>query len=137
MVAACRCGQAGAGFWQTMPMPPAISYQIELSAPERAALLALMRPTGQARMLLRARIVLAAAAGASNAGTARDLAVCEDTVRKWRHRYARDRLAGRADAHRPGRPRRFSAVLTGPTQVRPQTGQLSARLPKAPGGRHV
>jgi hypothetical protein len=109
-----RAGRCG--FWQNMPMPPATPYQIELSAPERAALLALMRPTGQARMLLRARIVLTAAAGASNAGTARDLAVCEDTVRKWRHRYARDRLAGLADAHRPGRPRRFSAVLTGPTK---------------------
>ena len=32
-----------------------------------------------ARLVLRARIVLAAADGASNAGIARDLAVCEDT----------------------------------------------------------
>jgi DNA-binding NarL/FixJ family response regulator len=37
-------------------------------------------------MLLRARIVLAAADGASNAGIARDLAVCEDTVGEWRSR---------------------------------------------------
>ena len=37
---------------------------------------------------------MAAADGASNAGIARDLAVCEDTVRKWRSRYAQGRLAG-------------------------------------------
>jgi transposase-like protein len=98
------------GFWQNMPMPPASPYRIELTVDERAALVALVRPTGQARMLFRARIVLAAADGASNAGIARDLAVCQDTVRKWRRRYARDRLAGLADAHRSGRPRRFTPV---------------------------
>jgi transposase-like protein len=69
-----------------------------LSVDERVALLALIRPSGQVRMPLRARIVLAAAAGGSNAGVARDLAVCADTVREWRGRYARDRLAGLADA---------------------------------------
>jgi transposase len=81
-----------------------------LSIDERTALLALIRPTGQARMLLRAQIVLACAGGASNAGVARDLRVCVDTVRKWRRRYARQRLAGLVDVRRPGRPRRFTAV---------------------------
>jgi transposase len=104
-------------------MPPCSPYRIELSAQERAALVALIRPTGQARMLLRARIVLAAADGANNAGIARDLAVCEDTVRKWRCRYARDRLPGLADAHRPGRPRRFSAVQ------RAQVTAIACELP--------
>jgi transposase len=98
-----------------------------LSIDERAALLALIRPTGQARMLLRARIVVAAADGANNAGIARDLAVCADTVRKWPGRYARDRLAGLADAHRPGRPRRFSAVQ------RAQLTAIACELPATRG----
>ena len=120
-----RAGRSG--FWQNMPMPPASPYQIELSAQERAALMALIRPTGQARMLLRARIVLAAADRASNAAIARDLAVCEDTVRKWRRRYARDRLAGLADARRSGRPRRFSAVQ------RAQVTAIACELPATRG----
>lgn len=98
-----------------------------LSTGERAALVALIRPTVQARMLLRARIVLAAADGASNAGIARDLAVCEDTVRKWHSRYARRRLAGLADARRPGRPRRFSAVQ------RAQVTAIACELPATRG----
>ena len=108
-------------------MPPSSPCQIELSIDERAALLAVIRPTGQARMLLRARIVLACAGGASNAGVARDLGVCEDTVRKWRRRYARQRLAGLADAHRPGRPRRFSAVQ------RAQVTAIACELPATRG----
>jgi transposase len=114
-------------FWQNMPMPPASPHQIKLTADERAALVALIRPTGQARMLLRARIVLAAADGASNAGIARTLGVCQDTVRKWRRRYAHDRLAGLADAHRSGRPRRFSAVQ------RAQVVAIACELPASRG----
>jgi hypothetical protein len=64
---------------------------------------------GQRLIRLRARIALVAADGASNAGIARDLAMCEDTVRKWRSRYARGRLAGLADARRPGSAATFSA----------------------------
>ena len=99
-------------------MPPTSPHQIELTVDERAALVALIRPTSQARMVLRARIVLRAADGGSNAGIARDLDVCQDTVRKWRRRYARDRLGGLADAHRCGRKHercatdlRFSRLL--------------------------
>jgi transposase len=91
-------------------VPLSSPYQIMLTGHERAALLALTRPTVQARMVLRARIVLRAADGASNAGIARDLAVCQDTVRKWRSRYADARLVGLRDAQRSGRPRRFTAV---------------------------
>jgi transposase len=108
-------------------MPPSSPYQIELSIDERAALLTLIRPTGQARMVLRARIVVACAGGAGNAAVARDLGVCEDTVRKWRRRYARQRLAGLADAHRPGRPRRFSAVQ------RAQVTAIACELPATRG----
>ena len=108
-------------------MSPIAAHQIVLSVDERVALLALIRPTGQARMLLRARIVLAAADGGTNAGIARDLDVCADTVRKWRGRYARDRLPGLADARRPGRPRRFSAVQ------RAQVTAIACELPATRG----
>jgi transposase len=118
---------APAVFWQNIPVPLSSPHQIVLNVDERAALVALIRPTGQARMLLRAKIVLAAAGGASNAGIARDLAVCEDTVRKWRSRYAHRRLAGLADARRSGRPRRFSAVQ------RAQITAIACELPATRG----
>lgn len=40
------------------------------------------------QVVLRARIVLAAAQGSSNAQIARELDVCVDTVRLWRGRWA-------------------------------------------------
>jgi transposase len=122
----CR-REAGDWFWQNMPMSSSSPYQIELSIDERVALLALIRPTSQARMVLRARIVVACADGASNAAVARDLGVCQDTVRKWRRRYAQRRLAGLADGHRPGRPRRFTAVQ------RAQVVAIACELPATRG----
>jgi transposase len=106
---------------------PSTPHQIVLSGDQRAALAALTRPTGQARMVLRARIVLAAADGTSNAGIGRDLAVCPDTVRKWRSRYATTGLAGLLDARRPGRPRRFTAVQ------RAQVTAIACELPATRG----
>jgi transposase len=94
---------------------------------ERAALAALCRPTAQARMMLRAKIVLAAAGGVSNAAIARELGVCPDTVRKWRARYLRAGLAGLADARRPGRPPRFTPVQ------RAQVTALACELPATRG----
>jgi transposase len=96
--------------WQNMTMPVLSPFQIVLSAPERVALTAWLRPKAQARQVLRARIVLAAAAGVSNAGIAAALGICVDTVRKWRSRYAARRLDGLGDAPRSGRPRQFTAV---------------------------
>jgi len=78
-------------------------------------------------MVLRAKIVLAAAGGASNAGIARHLGVCPDTVRKWRARYVRAGLAGLADARRPGRPPRFTPVQ------RAQVTALACELPSTRG----
>jgi len=62
------------------------------------------------RDLIRARIILAAADGASNAAIAADLGVHVDTVRKWRQRFSQDRLSGLKDLPRSGRPRRFTAA---------------------------
>ena len=57
------------------------------------------------RLVLRARIILRAAAGESNAAIARELGCHVDTVRKWRARFGEDgRVRSLHDAKRSGRP---------------------------------
>src|SRR5260221_1748202 len=92
-------------------MPVHSPYQIVLSGEEEVVLTARARSVrGQYRDRLRARIVLGAAAGKTNAGIAAELGVHVDTVRKWRRRFAAVRLAGLTDARRSGRPRVFTAA---------------------------
>jgi transposase len=92
------------------PRPAAI----ELSEAERQGLEALRRRhrTPQ-QLVLRARIVLAAAAGLNNAQIARDLAVDVTTARLWRGRWLGLQAVGLAelsveerltDAPRSGKP---------------------------------
>jgi transposase len=64
---------------------------------------------GPHRDRLRAEIVLAAAAGSSNAAIAAQVGAHVDTVRKWRRRFAAAGLAGLKDAPRSGRPPVFKA----------------------------
>ena len=52
---------------------------------------------------MRARVILAAADGVANERIAAELGVHKMTVYLWRKRFARSRLAGLADAPRPGR----------------------------------
>jgi transposase len=86
-------------------------YQIVLSAGEAAVLAVRSRSVrGPYRDRLRAKIVLAAAAGQANAAIAAELGIGTDTVRKWRGRFAQGRLAGLADAPRSGRPPVFTAA---------------------------
>jgi transposase len=59
------------------------------------------------RLVVRARIVLAAAAGRSNTRIAETLQVSTDTVRTWRGRFITAGMAGLADRSRPGRPPRY------------------------------
>jgi transposase len=84
---------------------------VTLTASQRTALEARARPTGQHRQVLRARIVLAAAAGWANAQIARRLGIAPNTVRKWRRRFCQEGLAGLADRPRPGRPRTYPAAV--------------------------
>ncbi len=53
----------------------------------------------------RSRIVLAAAEGLNNTEIGQRLGLDLKTARKWRSRFARDRLDGLLDEPRPGRPR--------------------------------
>ena len=87
-------------------------YRIVLTDVQRRLLIArARRATGEHRDVLRARIVLAAAGGASNAVIARELGVGVDTARKWRRRFSEDGLNGLRDRPRAGRPRTFAATV--------------------------
>jgi transposase len=60
--------------------------------------------TSPQRLVLRARIVLAAAGGAADAAIARDLGCSVATVRTWRRRFACRGIPGLFDRPRSGRP---------------------------------
>jgi transposase-like protein len=84
---------------------------VVLSEEEEAALAARARSVrSEYRDRLRAGIVLAAAAGRTNAAIAVEMGVCQDTVRKWRGRFALHRLPGLTDAPRGGRPPVYTAA---------------------------
>ncbi len=83
---------------------------IVLTPAERAELARWCRPSAQCRQRLRAQIVLAAAAGLPNQRIADQVSISRETVRKWRRRYADQRLAGLLDRPRTGRPARFTPV---------------------------
>jgi len=97
------------------PQPPAV----HLTDGERQALDKLIkRHSTEQQVALRARIVLAAAAGQGNAQIGRELQVTVDTARLWRQRWldlqaipvpelsAEERLQ---DLPRPGAPARITA----------------------------
>jgi hypothetical protein len=89
-------------------MPRRSPFVIALTDAERDELEALVRRrTAQQRMVLRARIVLAAAEGEENAAIAERFEVALNTVIKWRKRFFEERMAGLADRKRSGRPRVF------------------------------
>jgi transposase len=81
--------------------------------------------TSPQRLVLRARIVLAAAAGAANAAIARDLGCSVAVVRTWRRRFACRGIPGLFDKPRSGRPEVHGpsarlAVLAVATSVPPE-----------------
>jgi hypothetical protein len=59
------------------------------------------------RDVQRARLILYAAEGCSNAEIARRLDMSAKSVGRWRRRFCGMRLDGLKDAERAGRPRRF------------------------------
>jgi transposase len=87
-------------------MPSPIAVEIVLSEGEREQLESWARRGKSAQALAqRSRIVLAAAEGLKNTEISQRLSLDQTTVRKWRSRFARDRLDGLVDEPRPGRPR--------------------------------
>ncbi len=85
---------------------------IALSAGQRQVLQARAgRARAEQRDALRARIVLAAADGHSNAAIAERQGVTDDTVRKWRGRFAARGLDGLDDLPCSGRPRIYGPLV--------------------------
>jgi transposase-like protein len=83
-------------------------FVIVLSDEDRRRLESLVRQrTAEQRMVMRARIVLAAAEGAQNASIAARLGVVVNTVIKWRKRFYEEGMEGLSDRQRAGRPRTF------------------------------
>jgi transposase len=90
-------------------MPSPIAVEVVLSDEEREQLESWARRGKSAQALAqRSRIVLAAAEGLKNTEISQRLSLDQETVRKWRSRFARDRLDGLADEPRPGKPRTIS-----------------------------
>ena len=93
-------------------MSPTSTDRITLTGSQHRELTRMTRAgRTEQRLVTRAEIVLAAAAGESNAQIARWLGICEDTVRKWCRRWcAAPGAASLADAKRSGRRPKFTAV---------------------------
>jgi len=83
-----------------------VAVQIMVTDVERAALVKWSRGRSTpARLVLRAKIVLAAADGRENKDIAEDLGCKRETVARWRNRFASLRLVGiERDASRSGPP---------------------------------
>ena len=93
-------------------MSPTSHDQIALTDLQRRELAGLVRAgSTEQRLALRALIVLMAADGQPTTSIAASLDVCEDTARKWRHRWCQvPSVASLGDAKRCGRRPVFTPV---------------------------
>lgn len=91
---------------------PRRAPNVELTAEERRALEATVRSSTSAqRDVLRARIVLLAAAGKRNDQIETELSISKPVVIKWRSRFVMKRLAGLVDEAGRGRKRTYDAEV--------------------------
>ncbi|WP_345137311.1 helix-turn-helix domain-containing protein [Dactylosporangium darangshiense] len=86
---------------------------------------------------MRARIVLAAAAGSANPAIARELGIARSTAVRWRRRFAAEGLNGLLDKPRPARPQpgsgeRPNTVGAEPRQTAPDAPDGSVPGPAGP-----
>jgi transposase len=112
-------------------MPGPKASRVLISPTVRSALEATVRTaTAPFRAVQRARIVLLAAGGESNAAIARRLDCTEDTVRVWRNRFVRDpSVDALVDRPRSGRPGRIG------TEIRIELIKLACAPPPVKRGR--
>jgi transposase len=109
-----------------MPTRGPAAAQIVLTESERAELEGwTRRRTSAAGLALRAKIVLTAAEGGSNAELSDRLEVDRGTIRKWRNRFNEFRCDGLLDELRPGRPRvvddaQIEALITATLETAPR-----------------
>ena len=95
-------------------MPRKCPYRIDLSTGERARLEATARKyTSPYRDVIRAKIVLYAAAGLDNDEIAARLDTPRQIVSKWRKRFFREGMPGLEERSRTGRPALFSPQSRG------------------------
>src|SRR5260370_24556308 len=112
-VTACRA-DTGRRVQHKDQMPVISPYLIVLTSEEEPVSIARAQSVRGAYCdRLRARIVLAAAAGMANAAIAVQAGVHVDTARKWRRRVAARPLAGVEEAPRSGRPAAVHAAHPG------------------------
>src|SRR6266571_6930420 len=89
-------------------MPGRSPFEIVLSDEERAELERRVACyTLPHKVVQRAKMILYASEGQSNAEIARRLETAAEVVGRWRKRFFEERLAGLDDRQRAGRPRRF------------------------------
>ena len=73
---------------RSYPIPTPFAQSLELSQKQQAELEKIVRRhTSQQQTVCRSRIILLAAAGLTNLAIAKELAISEDPVRKWRCRW--------------------------------------------------
>ncbi len=85
------------------PGPPAVPVRMTVKRKRKLERI-IAAGTSPQRLVLRARIALAAGAGDGNAEIARDLGCSVRTVREWRGRFAVNGVRGIFDRPRSGRP---------------------------------
>lgn len=87
---------------------------IQLTDEERETLKCWVRAsTTEQRLMVRAKIILAADRGETTTAIAAQLGVAPLTVSKWRTRFARQGLPGLHDAPRSGKPAQYTAETEG------------------------
>src|ERR1700716_327514 len=91
---------------------PRHAPELECSIEDKASLLNLTKSrTAEARVVERARIILACLEGKEIQQVARELRVSVPSVSKWRQRFSLWGLRGLRDQSRPGKPVRYDTAF--------------------------